>query len=576
MREPDKAPARVDASSVVDATARLGAGTIIWRFCHVMCGARIGSDCSLGQGCFVGANVVIGDRVRIQNNVSVFEGVSIDDDVFLGPSAVFTNVKNPRAEVSRKHALEKTRVLKGATVGANATIVAGVTLGHYSFVAAGAVVTRDVPDFTLVSGVPARQSGFVSRRGERLVFDAAGRASCPASGEAYRLVDGVVQPAEGAFAEPAAVALFDAEPQHAPLMHELDAALACVLRSGRFVMGPQLEAFEREVAAYLGVEHAIGVSSGSDALVVALLALGVGPGDEVITTPFSFVAAAEAIARVGATPRFADIDEASLQLLPPTVRAALSERTRAVIPVHLYGNLAPLAGLSSALAGSNACLVEDAAQAFGADLACGGKVGTFGRLGCFSFFPSKSLGALGDAGLVVTREADLAERARQARAHGAATRYEHAFVSGNFRLDEIQAAALRVKLRHVDAWRERRANVARRYDAAFAGIAELALPAQEPGCVPSHGLYTVCVPPEARAELAEHLSRAGIATAIHYPKPLHLQRAFAHLGYALGDFPVAERAASRVLSLPIHAGLDEADVERVIAAVQHFFAWRAR
>jgi dTDP-4-amino-4,6-dideoxygalactose transaminase/acetyltransferase-like isoleucine patch superfamily enzyme len=599
--------ANVDASSVVDPAAIVGAGTTIWHFCHVMRGARIGSGCSLGQGCFVGPDVAIGDRVRMQNNVSVFEGVSIEDDVFLGPGAVFTNVRNPRAGVSRKHAFEKTRVQRGATVGANATIVAGVTLGRYCFVAAGAVVTRDVPDFTLVAGVPARSLGWMSRQGERLVFDGEGRASCPATGEEYRLeadqvrlVGAVLEAPSGeapgaresgsaddapcssgaprreaaASGEHGSVPLFDARSQNAPLLGELAEALERVLRSGRFVMGSELEAFEHDVAAYLGVEHAAGMSSGSDALVAALLALGVGPGDEVVTTPFSFVATAEAVARVGATPRFADIDAVTLQLSPSSVRAALTPRTRALIAVHLYGDVAPVAGLESALEGSEVVVVEDAAQAFGAAFPDGTKAGTLARLGCYSFFPSKPLGAIGDAGLAVTRDAGLAERLRQARVHGAAARYEHAFVAGNFRLDEVQAAALRVKLRHVDAWQERRARIARRYDEALAGVPGLVLPERAAGSAPSFALYTVRVAPDERARFVEHLNRFGIGTAIHYPRPLHLQPAFAHLGYAAGDFPVAERAAASVVSLPIHAELRHVEVERVVAAVRAFFETR--
>lgn len=360
---------------------------------------------------------------------------------------------------------------------------------------------------------------------------------------------------------------------HAELGPALEEAAARVLRSGQFILGPEVAAFERELAAALRVEAAIAVSSGSDALVVALTAAGVGPGDEVVTTPFSFFATAEAIRRLGATPLFVDVDPGTLNLDAAAAAARLGPRTKAVLAVHLFGRMAELGPVERACRGAGVALIEDAAQAIGATLSDGRGPGTVGLAAALSFFPSKNLGGFGDAGMVLTQRGDVAQRARALRSHGAQAPHLHAEVGGNYRMDEIQAALLRVKLPRLAAWTARRREIAAHYAAALAEL-PMALPPPDPGS--AWNQFVVRVPDGRRDALAAHLGRAGVATAIYYPTPLHLQPALAALGGRPGQLPVAERAATEVLALPIHAQLTAAEVGRVCDGVRAFFSDGAR
>lgn len=555
----------IHPSAVVDEGVQLGDDTKIWHFVHVSSGARIGAGCSLGQNCFVGRDVRIGDGVRVQNNVSIYEGVEIEDGAFLGPSCVFTNVLNPRSFVSRKHEYRKTRVGRGASIGANAVIVCGHDLGAYSFVGAGAVVTKDVPPYALVVGNPARRIGWVSRAGVRLPEGEV--VACPETGERYRIEGERCMPIDGPEVSEGPVPLLDLEAQNAPLRAAIDVALANVVRTNQFIMGPDVAAFEREVATMLGVEHAIGVSSGTDALLVALMALDVGPGDEVITTPFSFFATAGVIHRVGAKPVFVDVEPATFNLDPSHVASKITPRTKAILPVHLFGQPCDVAALKRAAPGIP--IIEDAAQTILAHTS-EGPVGALGALGCFSFFPSKNLGGFGDGGLVTTQDGALAEKVRRLRVHGSHPKYFHALVGGNFRLDTIQAAVLRVKLPHLPAWTAARRENAARYDRLFA---EAALPVIAPPRVAEGHVYNqYTIRCERRDELAKHLGAQKIGNAIYYPLPLHLQGCFAHLGHREGDFPVAEQASREVLSLPIYPELGEARQRRVVSAIADFYA----
>lgn len=353
-----------------------------------------------------------------------------------------------------------------------------------------------------------------------------------------------------------AIPLVDVRAQYAPLIAELEARLSEVLSSGRFILGPNVAAFETEAAAYLGASESIGVANGTDALVLALEAIGVGPGDEVICPAFTFYATAEAIARRGATPVFADIDPVSLNLDPADVRARVTGRTRAIVAVHLFGRPMPLDGLPDGIP-----VVEDAAQAFGAGPA-GSRAGTAGIAGTFSFFPTKNLPALGDGGLVVTSSPEVAERVRILRFHGSRDKQLFEAVGYNSRLDELQAAVLRVFLRELDGWNGLRREAATRY--AELGLGELcALPVDEPGHV--YHMYVVRSP--ARDAIAAALSAAAIGCAPYYTTPLHLQPVFAHLGYREGSLPETERAARENLALPMWAGLDRAVQEQVVEAV---------
>jgi dTDP-4-amino-4,6-dideoxygalactose transaminase len=365
------------------------------------------------------------------------------------------------------------------------------------------------------------------------------------------------------------VPLQDLAAHHAPLGAALDAAARRVLRSGRYILDAEVRAFEEEMAAALGVAHAVGVSSGTDALLAMLGAVGVGPGDEVVTSPFSFVASAGGVARLGARPVFADIDPQTLNLDPRAAVGRVGARTRAVLTVHLFGRLAETAPLEAICAARGVALLEDAAQAIGATDADGRGPGRIGRAAALSFFPSKNLGALGDGGMVLTGDGDLAAAVRRLRAHGAERRFHHPSLGGNYRLDELQAALLRVKLPHLGRWTAARRRAAGAYRAALDGT-PLALPPTDAGSVWNQ--YVVRVPDGRRDALAAHLAARGAATAIYYPEPLHLQPCFADLRHRRGDFPVAERACAEVLALPIYPELTDAQIAAVAAAVRDFFS----
>lgn len=365
--------------------------------------------------------------------------------------------------------------------------------------------------------------------------------------------------------------LLDIGAQHAPIRDALLAAITRVVDSNRFVMGAEVEALEREMADAAGVAEAVGVSSGTDALLVALMALGIGPGDEVITSTYSFFASAGAVARLGATPVLVDIQPDTFNINPQAAAAAITSRTRAIIPVHLFGQPADLHPIINAAVPSGIAIVEDAAQAIGATYD-GHQVGSLGAFGCFSFFPSKNLGALGDAGLVTTMSPELGRAARMLRNHGMEPKYLHRVVGGNFRLDAIQAAVLRVKLPHLERWTgARRANAARyRALIADAGIADVVrLPAEAPNRTHIYNQFVIRVPDRDR--LRAHLEANAIGSEVYYPVPFHLQKCFAHLGYRAGAFPEAEAAARESLAIPIYGELTEAQQVTIVDAISRFY-----
>jgi dTDP-4-amino-4,6-dideoxygalactose transaminase len=358
------------------------------------------------------------------------------------------------------------------------------------------------------------------------------------------------------------IPLLDLDAVHRPLREELRAATDRVIASGKFILGPEVAAFERELAAAARLAHAVGVSSGTDALLAVLMAAGVGPGDEVVTSPYSFFATAEAIVRLGARPVFADVDPDTLNLDPATAAARIGPRTKAVLAVHLFGRTAPIEPLRAACASAGICLLEDAAQAIGAT-GVGGGWGV-----ALSFFPSKNLGGFGDGGAVLTNDADLAARTRLLRNHGAAEKLRHERVGGNFRLDELQAALLRVKLPHLVRWTAERRRLAALYRQRLRAL-PIGLPPADDGCVWNQ--FVVRVPISARSALLQHLDSQGIDAAIYYATPLHLQPALAFLGHQPGEFPYAEQAARDSLALPIFPGLTDQGLARVAGALADFF-----
>ena len=366
-----------------------------------------------------------------------------------------------------------------------------------------------------------------------------------------------------------AVPLLDLKAQYVTLRQEIQAAIERVLESQQFILGPEVETLESEVAAYSACRYGIGVSSGTDALLVALMAIDIQPDDEVITSPYTFFASVGSIARLGARPGFVDIDPLTYNLDPARIEAVITPRTRAIIPVHLFGQMADMDPILEIAARRNLFLIEDAAQAVGAEYK-DKRAGSLGHLGCLSFFPSKNLGGYGDGGMVITNDTQLAQRVRQLRSHGEQSRYEHTRVGGNFRLDAIQAAVLRVKLRHLDAWTAARQHNADTYRRLFAshGLGEMSLPVEAPQ---RRHIYNQFVVQSAHRDvLLARLQREGIGTAIYYPTPLHLQPCFAALGYERGAFPHSEYAARRSLALPIYPELTPAMQEEVVRAIAAF------
>jgi dTDP-4-amino-4,6-dideoxygalactose transaminase len=363
------------------------------------------------------------------------------------------------------------------------------------------------------------------------------------------------------------VPLLDLEAQYRPLRAEIMAAIARVCDSQRFIMGPEVEAFEEEIAAHLDVAHAIAVSSGTDALLAALMALGIGPGDEVITSTYSFFATAGCVARLGATPKLVDIDPVTYNIDPDAVRAAITPRTRAIVPVHLYGLCADMDAIMDIAFNAGVPVIEDACQAIGATYK-GRQAGSIGAAGCFSFFPSKNLGAFGDGGLVTTGDEALAHEIRLLRNHGAEPKYFHKIVGGNFRLDSLQAAVLRVKLPHLSSWTAMRRRNAAVYTELFreAGLdRRITLPVEPDGFFHIFNQFVVRV--SNRDRVRHRLTELGIGTEIYYPVPFHLQECFAPLGHARGDFPQAEAAADASLALPIYGELRPEQQAAVVDAL---------
>jgi dTDP-4-amino-4,6-dideoxygalactose transaminase len=362
------------------------------------------------------------------------------------------------------------------------------------------------------------------------------------------------------------IPLKDLAAQYRALEAELEPAVREFLASGQYILGPPVEKFEREAAEYLGVEHCVGVGSGTDALLIALRALGVGDGDEVVTTPFTFVASADVIVRLHARPVFVDVDPRTLNISPAAVANAVTDRTKVVMPVHLYGLPADIAAVAAAAPGVP--FLEDAAQAIGGELA-GRKVGSLGAAAAFSFFPTKNLGAFGDGGLIATDEGALAEKARRLRVHGAVSKNYPEEIGYKSRLDGLQATVLSIKLKHLDRWVARTRELVGRYRERLAAVDGVTLLAEPANCKPAYHQFTVRA--KRRDELRPFLAERGIASAVYYPAAVHLTPAFADLGCGPGSFPEAEEAAGDVLSLPLWPEMADGQVEEVSDAVAEFY-----
>ena len=375
------------------------------------------------------------------------------------------------------------------------------------------------------------------------------------------------------------VPLLDLKPQHASIREEIDATVRRIVESQVFILGPEVAAFETELATYCSASHAIGCASGTDALVLSLAALSVRAGDEIVTTPFSFFASASCAALLGATPIFADIEPGTFNIDPERIEDAITPKTKAIVPVHLFGQCVNMDAIMDIGARHGLPVIEDACQAIGATfsgprLGDSKRAGSMGMTGAFSFFPSKNLGAFGDGGAVTTNDDDVAARLRMLRVHGERERYKHQTIGWNSRLDALQAAVLRVKLPHLDAWSAARVRNAALYDRLFtdAGLVSsehVVLPARAPWGGHIFNQYTIRA--KRRDALGEHLKAQGIGWGIYYPIPLHLQECFQHLGYEPGDMPESERAAGEVMSLPIFPELEPSQLEQVVAAIAAFY-----
>jgi dTDP-4-amino-4,6-dideoxygalactose transaminase len=366
------------------------------------------------------------------------------------------------------------------------------------------------------------------------------------------------------------VPLLDLKAQHSTIRSEIREAIERVVDSQHFILGPEVEGLEREIAAFCNVRFAIGVSSGTDALLAALMAIGTGPGDEIITSAYSFFATAGVIARLGARPVFVDIDPKTFNLDSAAVSRKITSQTKAIMPVHLFGQCAAMDPILEIVKGKDIQVIEDAAQAIGARDDKGSQAGTIGHMGCFSFFPSKNLGAFGDSGMVVTNDDRLAETVRVLRVHGANPKYHHSVVGGNFRLDALQAAILRVKLKYLESWTEARRVNAGRYRSLFEeqGLSKYSsLPGDSPGHI--YNQFVARFPDRDR--LQQFLSEKGVETEVYYPVPLHQQECFRQLGYHGGDFPEAEEAARESLALPIYPEITEEQQSYVVEKIGEFY-----
>ena len=581
---------KVHESSFIDDGVAIGADTCIWHFSHVLEGSEIGERCRIGQNVVIGPRVKVGDNVKIQNNVSVYEGVTLEDDVFCGPSVVFTNVHTPRSAFSRNQIedFRGTFVCRGASIGANATVVCGCRIGEHALVGAGAVVTRDVPPHAVVYGNPARQHGWACECGSVLVVEETS-GKCNECDRKYCIKDSrVSRRAEGATSISVKAKCKDNEPipvcdvrwQYLELQQEIDEALKAVAANGNYILGPNVKAFEKEVATFFGSEFAVGVGSGTDALHLALRALNIGPGDEVITSPFTFVATTEAIGLTGATPVFVDIDPETFNIDERLIESKITSRTRAIMPVHLYGRPCEMNAIMRLAKKYDLYVVEDCAQSFGATFN-GKPVGTFGDIGCFSFFPTKNIGCMGDGGLVITKNQDVFSRVEMLRRHGGRKKYYHEELGLNSRLDEIQAAILRLKLPHIKRWNRLRQNAAKRYSRFFKNI-QTKRNVDIPSLVDrssemesyqynfEHVFHQYTIRCSGRESLAAYLKSVGISTAVYYPTPLHLQPVHSKDAVSTEDLINSEVAAKEVISLPMFPGLSNEQIDRVCCEIHNW------
>lgn len=559
----------VHPTTELDENVTIGKNSKIWHFSHIMDNTTIGSNCTLGQNVVAGPDVSIGNGCKIQNNVSLYKGVTLEDEVFCGPSMVFTNVFNPRSHIKRMDEVRPTLVKKGASLGANCTIVCGVTIGKYAFVGAGAVVTKDVPDHALVMGNPAKQTGCMCECGEKLNPE----FTCPVCKKTINPESVDIEQANHASAKP--IAFVDLAAQQKIILPELEKNIKKVLQHGKYIMGPEVAELEKKLADFAQTRHVLTCCSGTYALLMALMACGIGPKDAVFTSPFTFIASAEVIKLLGATPVFVDIEPGTFNLSPSKLETSVKKVSEkgsltpaAIIPVDLFGLPCDYDWINHIASEYDLIVIEDAAQSFGAEYK-GRMAGSLGHFGCTSFFPAKPLGCYGDGGAVFTDSDEMAEKLASIRVHGKGrNKYDNIRLGINGRLDTLQAAILLPKLEIFPQELESRRNVARIYTEQLSSKKEplnyLTLPRTFPDIKSAWAQYSLLAQDsKTRKNIQQRLKYKNIPTAVYYPTPLHLQTAFADLGYNKGDFPVSEDCASRIFSIPMHPYLAENENQKI-------------
>jgi dTDP-4-amino-4,6-dideoxygalactose transaminase/acetyltransferase-like isoleucine patch superfamily enzyme len=542
---------------------RLGEGVKLAKFINLY-GCTVGDGTKIGAFVEIQKNATVGKNCKISSHSFLCEGVEIEDNVFIGHGVMFINDRYPRAtnddgtmQSEADWKVEHTRIGKGASIGSGATILSNITVGEGAIVGAGSTVTRDVPAHAIAAGNPAR---------------------------VMRMMKPVEEDAK------APIPFLDLVTPHVEMEQELVAAFRQCLRTASFVGGSPVAEFEKAFAEFCHTSEAVAVNSGTDALRFALMAVGVGPGDVVVTVPNTFIATTEAISQAGALPEFVDVDERTYNLSAAALETYLTTQcerdaggrvvslrsgrpVKAIVPVHLYGQMADMDAICALAERFGLLVVEDACQAHGAEYysARNGKwmrAGAMGAAAAFSFYPGKNLGALGEGGAATTNDAAAAKTMRLLRDHGQAKKYYHDIEGYNGRLDTIQCAFLQAKLPHLEGWNALRRERAAEYNRLLADEAGVTLPHEPEGSRGVHHLYVVRV--AERDALIEHLKQAGVGTGIHYPIPLHRQKAYAAMDYAEGAFPVTERAAAEIVSLPMFPQLTAVQQARVAAEVRAF------
>lgn len=501
--------------------------------------------CKIGRGTKIGAfvevqkGVEIGDRCKISSHTFICEGVKIEEGVFIGHGVIFINDKYPRAvngdgslQTDDDWTVVETRVQKNASIGSNATILCGVTIGEGATVGAGSVVTKDIPPMAIAAGNPARIIRFTNSQ------------------------------------QHSDIPLVDLKRQYQGLKKEIDDAVGKVLTQGNYILGNEVDTFEKSFADYIGTKYCIGVASGTDALLLSLKSLNVGPGDEVITVANTYIATILPIIYLGAKPVLVDIDPQTYQMDTEKLEKAITRKTKAILPVHLYGIPASMDKINLIAKKHNLFVVEDACQAHGASIK-GKKCGSFGDIAAFSFYPGKNLGAAGDGGAVVTNDKNLAETINKLRNVGQSEKYKHDLLGYNSRLDTIHATILSVKLQKLDQWNEQRRKVANLYYQLLTGLPIILPPTLNEVLKENFHLYVIRT--EKRDELLQYLRNNGIFCGIHYPIPVYLQKSMMRLQYKSGSFPVTEKYAKEILSLPMFPELSEKEVQNICLLIHNFF-----